>query len=104
MSNLFVSKWRVNKGGDRATFGTLALAMCKQAKTEEGVGDARFYWCDANTIGFIVEAEAGRWGPGSNPSGATNKAIFALADISQVISDESWMSAKLGESNYESSR
>jgi len=104
MSNLYVSKWRVNNGGDRAKFGVLALDMCKQAKTESGVDDARFYWCDANTIGFVISAKVGSWGPGSSISGATNKAIFALADISQVVSDESWMSARDGEDNYNASR
>jgi hypothetical protein len=29
MSNMFVSKWRVNDGAKRADFGVLALAMCK---------------------------------------------------------------------------
>lgn len=103
MSNLFISKWRVNSGIDRATFGQLALAMCKQAQTEDGVDDARFYWCDANTVGLIISAAVGKWGPGSKISGATNKTIFALADISHVIMDESWMSARDGESNYQSS-
>jgi hypothetical protein len=103
MSNMFVSKWRVNEGAKRAEFGVLALAMCKLAKIEEGVSDARFYWCDANTIGFVIEAEAGCWGPGSKLAGATNKSVFDLADIAQVISDEVWMSAKVGEMNYNSS-
>ena len=35
--------------------------------------------------------------------GATNKAVFDLADIAKVISDEIWMSAKVGEMNYNSS-
>jgi len=104
MNNIFVSKWRVNKGSDRVTFGERALKLCRQAKSESGVSDARFFWCDANTIGFLIEASPGHWGPGSSPSGSTNKAIFDLANISQVISDETWMSAKQGQNNYDSAQ
>ena len=52
---------------------------------------------------FVIEAEAGCYGPGSKLAGATNNAVFDLADIAQVNSDEVWMSAKVGEMNYNSS-
>ena len=99
MNNIFVSKWRVNQGSDRAIFGERALALCRQAKSESGVSDARFFWCDANTIGFLIEASPGHWGPGSSPSGRINKAIFDLANIPKVIPDKAWMSANQGLDN-----
>ena len=53
-----------------------------------------------NLIGIIVDAEKGAWGSDADPSADTMKAFFDLADLSNQVSNEIWMSAGIGEERF----
>ena len=97
---LYISKNEMRSDADRNAFGLAALAVCKVAKSTEGVNDAKFYWINPNLIGIIVDAEAGTWGADVEPSADAMKAFFDLADLSNQVSNEIWMSAGIGEERY----
>ena len=92
---LQVSKWEMKSGASRDEFGVAALNFCKNAKSNSGVGDAKFYWQNPNVVAIIVEHD-GSWGPNVEPSGQTMKAFFDLADLSTCTMDEPWIEAGLG--------
>ena len=92
---LQVSKWELKSGANRDDFGIAALNFCKNAKSNSGVSDAKFYWQNPNVIALIVEHD-GSWGPNVEPSGQTMKAFFDLADLSSCTMDEPWIEASLG--------
>ena len=62
---LHVTKRERRDGADRDALGTAALTMCRFARSNEGVRNARFYWANIDTVAIIVDAEPGAWGPGA---------------------------------------
>ena len=97
---LQISKFEMHSGADRNQFGNAAFNLCKAARATPGVVDAKYYWVNANCIGFIIDADPGAWGPGSASTAETAKASFALADVSSQTSNEHWMGAREGTENY----
>ena len=81
-------------------FATPSSSLKKAAKNVEGVNDAKFFWVNPNLIGIIVDAEKGVWGSDADPSAETMKAFFDLADLSNQVSNEIWMSAGVGEERF----
>ena len=97
---LHIGKYEKRSDADRNPFGLAALAVCKAAKNVEGVNDAKFFWVNPNLIGLIVDAEKGVWGSDADPTPETMKAFFDLADLSNQVSAEIWMSAGIGEERF----
>ena len=97
---LHITKNEMRSDADRNAFGLAALAVCKMAKSINGVNDAKFFWINPNLIGIIVDAEAGAWGADVEPSADAMKAFFDLADLSNQVSNEIWMSAGIGEERF----
>ena len=97
---LHIGKYEMRSDADRNAFGLAALAVCKAAKNVEGVNDAKFFWVNPNLIGLIVDAEKGVWGSDADPTPETMKAFFDLADLSNQVSAEIWMSAGIGEERF----
>ena len=54
---LHISKWERHSNGTRDALGTAAFNLCKNAKSQEGVHSAKFYWPNPNIIAIIIEAE-----------------------------------------------
>ena len=75
------------------------MNFCKNAKSNSGVSDARFYWQNPNVVAIIVEHD-GSWGPNVEPSGQTMKTFFDLADLSTCTMDEPWIEAGLGQREH----
>lgn len=103
---LHLSKWERRAGSDRDMFGNAALNLCRVARSVDGVRSARFYWANADTVGFAVDAEPGAWGTGSAapPNADQAKAMFALSDLARQTSAETWGEAGAGEAMYRSAR
>ena len=97
---LHIGKYEMRSDADRNAFGLAALAVCKAAKSVDGVNDAKFFWINPNLIGIIVDADKGVWGSDADPSPETMKAFFDLADLSNPVSNEIWMSAGVGEERF----
>ena len=97
---LHIGKYEMRTDAARNAFGLAALAVCKAAKNVDGVNDAKFFWVNPNLIGLIVDAEKGVWGSDADPSPETMKAFFDLADLSNQVSAEIWMSAGIGEERF----
>ena len=97
---LHITKNEMRSDADRNAFGLAALAVCKAAKNTNGVNDAKFFWINPNLIGIIVDAEAGAWGADVDPSAGAMKAFFDLADLSNQVASEIWMSAGVGEERF----
>tara|TARA_B100000989_G_scaffold226694_1_gene173851 strand:+ start:224 stop:532 length:309 start_codon:yes stop_codon:yes gene_type:complete len=97
---LHITKNEMRSDADRNSFGLAALAVCKAAKSAEGVNDAKFFWINPNLIGIIVDAEAGAWGADVEPTAEAMKAFFDLADLSNQVASEIWMSAGIGEERF----
>ena len=97
---LHIGKYEMRSDADRTAFGLAALAVCKAAKNVEGVNDAKFFWVNPTLIGLIVDAEKGVWGSDADPTPETMKAFFDLADLSNQVSAEIWMSAGIGEERF----
>ena len=97
---LHIGKYEMRSDDDRNAFGLADLAVCKAAKNVEGVNDAKFFWVNPNLIGLIVDAEKGVWGSDAAPTPETMKAFFDLADLSNQVSAEIWMSAGIGEERF----
>ena len=95
---LHITKNEMRSDADRNAFGLAALAVCKAAKSTNGVNDAKFFWINPNLIGII--AEAGAWGADVDPSADAMKAFFDLADLSNQVASEIWMSAGVGEERF----
>ena len=70
--------------------GTAAFNLCKNAKSQEGVHSAKFYWPNPNIIAIIIEAETGSWGMQKEPDGSTMKAFFDLSDVAKCVMDETY--------------
>ena len=51
---LHIGKYEMRSDADRDAFGHAALAVCKAAKSVEGVNDAKFFWVNPNLIGIIA--------------------------------------------------
>ena len=47
---LHISKWERHSNGTRDALGTAAFNLCKNAKSQEGVHSAKFYWPNPNII------------------------------------------------------
>ena len=102
---LNVQKYEMRSDADRNAFGNAALSMCRAVKNMSGINSANYYWVNANQIGFIIDYETGAWGPGSaNQDANVIKANFAVADLSTLVSNEFWMTARGGTDNYEISK
>lgn len=99
---LHVQKWERRPTSDRDALGRAALNVCRHARSQEGVRDARFYWANADTIGMIVNAEPGAWGQnsGRGPDAAGASALFGLSDLARQVSSEIWGEAAQGEQAY----
>ena len=97
---LQISKYEMHSRADRNTFGNAALSVCKAAKSSPGVNDAKYYWVNPNLIAFIVDADAGSWGAGAQPTAEVMKAQFDLSDISTQVANETWMGAREGTDNF----
>ncbi len=97
---LHIAKYEMRSDADRNSFGLAALSVCKAAKASDGVNDAKFFWVNPNLIGIIVDAEKGAWGSDTDPTPQTMKAFFDLADLSNQVSNEIWMSAGIGEERF----
>ena len=100
---LFVGRWERRDGADRDALGRAALAMCRNARSTEGVRDSRFYWVNADTVAIITDAEAGAWGPGSGARQTADgaKALFAMSDIARSGPLETWVEARAGEETFQ---
>jgi hypothetical protein len=94
---LHISKWERHSNGTRDALGTAAFNLCKNAKSQEGVHSAKFYWPNPNIIAIIIEAETGSWGMQIEPDGSTMKAFFDLSDVAKCVMDETWVDASLGQ-------
>ena len=94
---LHISKWERHSNGTRDALGTAAFNLCKNAKSQEGVHSAKFYWPNPNIIAIIIEAETGSWGMQKEPDGSTMKAFFDLSDVAKCVMDETWVDASLGQ-------
>ena len=94
---LHISKWERHSNGTRDALGTAAFNLCKNAKSQEGVHSAKFYWPNPNIIAIIIEAETGSWGMQKEPDGSTMKAFFDLSDVAKCVMDEPWVDASLGQ-------
>ena len=94
---LHISKWERHSNGTRDALGTAAFNLCKNAKSQEGVHSAKFYWPNPNIIAIIIEAETGSWGMQKEPDGATMTAFFDLSDVAKCVMDETWKNASLGQ-------
>ena len=94
---LHISKWERHSNGTRDALGTAAFNLCKNAKYQEGVHSAKFYWPNPNIIAIIIEAETGSWGMQKEPDGSTMKAFFDLSDVAKCVMDETWVDASLGQ-------
>ena len=94
---LHISKWERHSNGTRDSLGTDAFNLCKNAKSQEGVQSAKFYWPNPNIIAIIIEAETGSWGMQKEPDGSTMKAFFDLSDVAKCVMDETWVDASLGQ-------
>ena len=94
---LHISKWERHSNGTRDALGTAAFNLCKNAKSQEGVHSAKFYWPNPNIIAIIIEAETGSWGMQKEPDGSTMKALFDLSDVAKCVMDETWVDASLGQ-------
>ncbi len=94
---LHISKWERHSNGTRDALGTAAFNLCKNAKSQEGVHSAKFYWPNPNIIAIIIEAETGSWGMQKEPDGSTMKAFFDLSDVAKCVMDEIWVDASLGQ-------
>ena len=94
---LHISKWERHSNGTRDALGTAAFNLCKNAKSQEGVYSAKFYWPNPNIIAIIIEAETGSWGMQKEPDGSTMKAFFDLSDVAKCVMDETWVDASLGQ-------
>ena len=103
---LLISKHERRDGTDRDAMGRAALDLCRQTRQHDGVRSARFYWADTDTIGVIVDAEAGSFGQGSGqtPSPAEAKAMFAFSDLTRGTSNETWGEAGAGEELYRAAK
>lgn len=103
---LHLVKWERREGAERDAFGNAALAVCRHARSIDGVRSARFYWANADTIGLVVDAEPGAWGPnsGNGPTPDAAKNMFHLSDLSRQVSSEFWVEAGQGEQTYRMSR
>lgn len=103
---LHIQKWERREGVDRDAFAKAALAVCRHARSLDGVRDARFYWANADTIGLAVNAETGAWGQNGTglptPDGA--KALFGLSDLSRQTVSEIWGEAGIGEQAFRMSK
>tara|TARA_B100000963_G_C22586521_1_gene653390 strand:+ start:1096 stop:1404 length:309 start_codon:yes stop_codon:yes gene_type:complete len=97
---LHIAKYEMRSDADRNAFGMAALGVCNAAKVNDGVNDAKFFWVNPNLIGIIVDAEKGAWGSDADPSADVMKAFFVLADLSNQVSNEIWMSASIGEERF----
>ena len=97
---LHIAKYEMRSDADRNSFGLAALAVCKAAKSNDGVNDAKFFWVNPNLIGIIVDAEKGAWGSDTDPTADVMRAFFDLADLSNQVSNEIWMSAGIGEERF----
>jgi hypothetical protein len=100
---LFVSKWERRDGADRDALGRAALNLCRWARSQEGVRDARFYWAGTDTVAFVTTVEpGGRWGIGSGnpPTPDGSKVQFALSDLARVVANEAWADAATGEQSF----
>ena len=47
---LHITKNEMRSDADRNSFGLAALAVCKAAKSAEGVNDAKFFWINPNLL------------------------------------------------------
>tara|TARA_B100000524_G_C23442576_1_gene295837 strand:- start:199 stop:507 length:309 start_codon:yes stop_codon:yes gene_type:complete len=94
---LHISKWERHSNGTRDALGIAAFNLCKNAKSQEGVHSAKFYWPNPNIIAIIIEAETGSWGMQKEPDGSTMKAFFDLSDVAKCVMDETWVDASLGQ-------
>jgi hypothetical protein len=100
---LHVTKHERRDGADRNEFGKAALNICRVARSREGVRDARFYWAGWDTIGIVINADIGAWGPGSGGGGPVPevaKATRAMSDLARMVSNETWGDAAVGEQAY----
>ena len=97
---LNVCKFEMLSGADRNSFGNSALAFCRAAKAIQGVNSANYYWVNPNLIGFIIDFEDGSWGPGAEANAQVMKANFALSDLSSMVSNEFWATARSGTDSY----
>ena len=92
-----IIKLETHSNGTRDALGTAAFNLCKNAKSQEGVHSAKFYWPNPNIIAIIIEAETGSWGMQKEPDGSTMKAFFDLSDVAKCVMDETWVDASLGQ-------
>ncbi len=102
--NLHLYKFERRDGSDRNDFGKAALNFCRAARAQDGVRDARFYWLNWDTVGIAVNAEAGKFGPGSNggqPVPEMVRAGYGLFELAKLVSDELWADAVAGEQAYQ---
>jgi len=99
---LFLSKHERRDNADRDAMARAALDLCRVTRARDGVRSARFYWVNTDTIGLIVDAEAGSFGQGSAQTGspAEAKAMFAFSDLARGTSSETWGEAGAGEQLY----
>lgn len=99
---LFLSKHERRDNTDRDAMANAALDLCRATRALDGIRSARFYWANTDTIGLIVDAEAGAFGQGSGqtPSPAQAKAFFALSDLARPTSSETWGEAGAGAEMY----
>ena len=100
---LFISKWERRDGADRDALGRAALNVCRWARAQESVRDARFYWANADTVAFVTGVEpGGRWGIGSGlpPTADGSRVQFALSDLARLGSSEEWQDANVGEQAF----
>ena len=102
---LNVQKYEMRSDADRNAFGNAALSMCRAVKNISGINSANYYWVNANQFGCIIDFENGAWGPGAaNQISEVIKANFAVADLSTLVSNEFWMTARGGTDNYAMSK
>lgn len=97
-----IYKFERNPGVDRNAFAMAALNLCRAVKAANPkVQSHRFYWVDANTIGFVVQGQNGFNDYNPNPDPNVAKAQFALADMANMTNIGLWADAGVGERSWE---
>lgn len=98
---LTVTKFTRRSGVDRGDFGLAALDLCRQYRGTDGVVNARYWWDTASTVAVVVETEPGVPFQSLNNSPDVIRAGFALDDLANPHSFETWGDARGGSDSWE---
>lgn len=103
---LHYTRYERRDSADRDTMAKAALQLCRAARGQDGVQDARFYWADWDKIAVLVNAAPGKFGlnSGGGPVPEVAKAARQLQDLATLATYEVWGEAAMGEQAYRASQ